>query len=60
LETLNQALYLALNANADAPQVMLSFAKFMAEWHVGIATLLATLVVFRQGKGRKLVLSNCF
>jgi len=58
LEKLNQALYLALNANANAPQYIVSFAKFMAEWPVGVATLLVTFMVFRQGKGRKLVIGQ--
>lgn len=52
LETLNQTLFLFLNANEDAPQFMLGFAMFMAEWPVGVAALLAGVAVYRQGEGR--------
>lgn len=45
LESLNQSLYLAINANPDASWLMISLAKAAAEWPIIIAVSLVVFVV---------------
>lgn len=58
MEALNHALFLALNASPDASPLVVAGALFLAKWPVGIAMLLAAVVVALQPAGNRLLIAR--
>ena len=60
MNSLNQQLFLLLNANAQSSAFTLWAGRTLAEWPVIIALLLVALAVYRQGNRTRVALRSVF
>jgi len=60
MDSINQSLFLALNADANASLFTVKIAALLAEWPVGVAALFAIVVVVRQDNGKKHLIRQLF
>ena len=60
MNSLNQQLFLLLNANAQSSAFILWAGRTLAEWPVVIALLLVALAVYRQGNRTRVALRSVF
>ena len=60
MNSLNQQLFLLLNADAQSSAFLLWAGRTLAEWPVVIALLLVTLAVYRQGNRTRVALRSVF